>query len=341
MASINGTSGNDVLNGTSGADTIQGFGGNDTLSGKNGNDVLVGGRGYDRLYGGSGNDILHWQKGDGNDLLDGGGGTDGVSLIMDAVRGDVTIKALGGGSLQKFALTDAAGTETVTTKGADYLYEAATGNGNDTVDLRPLAYKTPINHENYVTTGAGNDRIFGSKGAEIVIDGAGNDAYDLGAGDDLLSVGGGNDAVRLGSGSDVVTLTASSRAAGTTHVQDFNGNDDGVVFVDPAGPSNARSLDTNHDGFFSQGDAGVPVAGGSMTYASPGRSAAPPGRRRSSSTTSRRSRSVTSTCSRIEYASRSPARGLPCSARQLFSFPSAGQARRGTSAPRHVVDYFP
>src|SRR5438046_9540894 len=59
MATIDGTTGNDVLNGTVDADTISGLGGNDTLNGSDGDDILVGGAGADSIDGGAGNDTLY------------------------------------------------------------------------------------------------------------------------------------------------------------------------------------------------------------------------------------------------------------------------------------------
>ncbi len=94
MATINGSSKNDLLNGTlmndiingkSGKDTLYGSDGNDTMDGGSENDLLYGGIGNDNMSGGSGNsdDKLYgeagndWLDGDsGNDTLDGGSGVD-------------------------------------------------------------------------------------------------------------------------------------------------------------------------------------------------------------------------------------------------------------------------
>jgi hypothetical protein len=92
VATLVGTSGDDMLMGTPGADVIHGLGGNDilhglggddllcggdgddTLRGGAGNDTLLGGRGQDRLVGGPGDDILRREE--GPDTLQGGSGTD-------------------------------------------------------------------------------------------------------------------------------------------------------------------------------------------------------------------------------------------------------------------------
>ncbi|HEY7384444.1 MAG TPA: calcium-binding protein [Beijerinckiaceae bacterium] len=74
MATINGTSGNDVRVGGAAADLIRGFAGNDRLFGRGGNDRIFGGTGNDDLFGESGNDLL--VGGSEDDTLDGGSGND-------------------------------------------------------------------------------------------------------------------------------------------------------------------------------------------------------------------------------------------------------------------------
>jgi Ca2+-binding RTX toxin-like protein len=90
-----GTAGDDVICAKGGNDAVEGRGGNDRLVGGGGEDVLRGGFGNDRLYGGDGRDALTGGKGEdrhygqgardeldardgveGNDLADGGAGTD-------------------------------------------------------------------------------------------------------------------------------------------------------------------------------------------------------------------------------------------------------------------------
>jgi len=73
-ATVEGTSGDDVLEGTSGNDVIDGLGGDDVIDGKGGMDVLCGGDGKDRLVGGGDIDVL--VGGGGNDRLNGGPGWD-------------------------------------------------------------------------------------------------------------------------------------------------------------------------------------------------------------------------------------------------------------------------
>ena len=74
MATINGTSRNDIIKGTKFDDIINGLDGNDELRGEEGNNALYGGRGVDTLYGGIGDDIL--DGGPNADTMAGGIGND-------------------------------------------------------------------------------------------------------------------------------------------------------------------------------------------------------------------------------------------------------------------------
>jgi uncharacterized repeat protein (TIGR01451 family) len=83
LATIVGTSGNDVITGTSGNDVIFGGAGDDIIYGLGGDDVICGDYGNDTIYGGDGNDQLGGNQGNdtlygeaGNDTLGGGTGTD-------------------------------------------------------------------------------------------------------------------------------------------------------------------------------------------------------------------------------------------------------------------------
>lgn len=74
LATIVGTSRNDVLIGTPGRDVIAGLGGKDVIKGGGGNDLLCGGSGSDKLRGGKGRDKL--DGGAGKDACNGGAGLD-------------------------------------------------------------------------------------------------------------------------------------------------------------------------------------------------------------------------------------------------------------------------
>lgn len=65
MATINGSSGDDLINGTDDPDVISGLRGDDTIDGSKGADTIDGGSGNDRLFGGDGNDYLYGGDGAG------------------------------------------------------------------------------------------------------------------------------------------------------------------------------------------------------------------------------------------------------------------------------------
>lgn len=107
VATIVGTTGDDVIHGTSGDDVIAALGGNDIVYGKQGADRICGSHGNDRLYGGDGNDKIyayngadHLQGGNGYDVLYGGRGAD---LLLgnngrDTLKGGPGLDTLKGGA---------------------------------------------------------------------------------------------------------------------------------------------------------------------------------------------------------------------------------------------------
>jgi hypothetical protein len=77
-ASVNGTSGNDVIAVTGGLHTVNGGAGNDVICADSLGSTLIGGAGNDTLIGGKGNDTLKGQT--GRDTLNGGGGVNRCDL---------------------------------------------------------------------------------------------------------------------------------------------------------------------------------------------------------------------------------------------------------------------
>ncbi|NNE73633.1 MAG: calcium-binding protein [Acidimicrobiales bacterium] len=88
LATITGTSGDDVIYGTPGRDVINAFAGNDTIYGYRGNDVICGGNGNDIIRGGKGNDLVI--GGNGVDQIRGG-------LDDDDLRGTNGTGSISGG----------------------------------------------------------------------------------------------------------------------------------------------------------------------------------------------------------------------------------------------------
>ena len=207
-ASVFGGAGNDVLTGGSGADTVFGQAGNDTVLGKGGtdllfggadNDILTGGDADDQAFGEAGDDRMVWNPGDDTDLNEGGAGTD-------------TVEVNGGNGAEQFTTT-ANGTrvrfDRITP--APFAIDIGTSealvvnaNGGDdsfsaTGNLAALIRIT-------VDGGAGNDRLLGSNGIDVLLGGSGNDFADGQQGNDTALLGSENDTFQWdpGDGSDVV-----------------------------------------------------------------------------------------------------------------------------------------
>ena len=141
MATINGTTGKDVIVGTAGDDIIDGLAGNDSINGGAGNDVIYGNTGDDNLTGDAGNDTLY--GGDGNDGFFGGGGNDTIygENGNDNMFGDAGDDNLYGGS----------GNDTLT--GGTGVNILDGGADNDTFVVKP---------------GAGTNIILGGTGTDTV-----------------------------------------------------------------------------------------------------------------------------------------------------------------------------
>jgi Ca2+-binding RTX toxin-like protein len=162
--------GNDTLIGTTGSNLLDGGGGSDTIYGGDGIDV-------DTLIGGEGNDTLN--GGEGFDLSFGGGGDDLIFAIIG------TDRAEGGTGNDTLDTTAWAG---------PYLVDLATG-------LTNFSGESYIEFENLVS-GAGDDTLRGTAGANSIVGGAGNDLVEGRGGVDTLLGGTGNDVLRGGADFD-------------------------------------------------------------------------------------------------------------------------------------------
>lgn len=107
IVTLNGDDGNDTLsggsrlngfapaithNGGNGDDRLLGGFGDDTVNGGDGNDWLYGGGGNDRLNGGGGNDRLILVDEQGDNILDGGEGTDSVEAYGSSAGDTFTLR---------------------------------------------------------------------------------------------------------------------------------------------------------------------------------------------------------------------------------------------------------
>ena len=85
VATIVGTSADDLIEGTPASDVVVGKGGRDVIRGRGGNDLICGGAGRDDIHGGQGKDVLYGGPGadtvhgnHGHDRLYGGGQDDSL-----------------------------------------------------------------------------------------------------------------------------------------------------------------------------------------------------------------------------------------------------------------------
>ena len=203
-----GGAGNDLLTGGAGADQLFGQAGNDTLLGKGGddllfggagNDVLTGGVGTDQAYGQAGNDRMIWNPGDGNDLNEGGTGSDTVEVNGGNVAETFTVTP--NGKRVRFDRTDP-GPFSIDIGTSENLVLNAAG-GDDTITAsNGLATLISLT----VDGGAGNDRITGGDGNDRLTGGDGNDVVNGGRGNDTVFLGAGDDTFvwNAGDGSDLV-----------------------------------------------------------------------------------------------------------------------------------------
>lgn len=200
MATIYGTSAEDVLRGTRGADTIYGLAGDDTVYAKGGNDVVYGGLNGDKINGGVGSDVLF--GGGGGDEMVGGFGNDrlvgnwGADLFYDGYGADTM---LGGAGDDYFRATNdhvrdvfdgGAGVDTLTIgmSNRDPLWIRANMQLG-TLRIGSDVRDTISSIEN-ITTGGGDDAVNGSASANRIDVGDGNNVVYSGNGDDTILGGG-------------------------------------------------------------------------------------------------------------------------------------------------------
>lgn len=192
----------------------------------------------DTVHAGDGNDRFVLTAGD--DYVDGGTGTDVLTLLWRDAGTDATL--YNSGSTNAFVgaswgsatrRVDFEEIEAVIAKLGRGDDTVILGTGNDTVKAGGGA--------DTVEAGGGHDRIFGEAGGDTldggdgddtISGGGGNDGIDGGAGDDRLVGNGGNDRLSGGGGDD--TLTGGAKrdefvyAEGADVITDFRNNKDTV-----------------------------------------------------------------------------------------------------------------
>lgn len=220
MVDKTGTDNNDILGGTSGFDILSGLGGDDLLLGNGGDDSLFGGDGTDTLSGGSGMDTLF--GGAGNDILEGGTGDD-TYYVTEA--GDQVVESSTGGN-SDIVFTNLS-VYTLAANVEDLTYY---GGANARMSGNVL--------DNDITTGNGNDTLYGGDGDDKLYAGGGNDLLYGGKGTEYLFGGAGTDTIYGGEGDDYYYLTTFS-ADRNDQVYEYAGG--GIDTVYTAGRGYANS----------------------------------------------------------------------------------------------------
>lgn len=154
MATIPGSTFDDLIIGTDRGDFIDAGAGDDTILAVSGNDLVVGGDGDDTICAGAGNDAIF--GGAGHDVIDGGDGGD----VLDGGAGSDTL--IGGSGNDTFVFTSGGGKDVVLDfSNGDILHIPKTING--------LAVITPADLANNVTSVKGNAVIDLGNGDSITL----------------------------------------------------------------------------------------------------------------------------------------------------------------------------
>lgn len=220
--SLHGDDGNDELWGEFGRDSLDGGHGNDTLDAGQRNDTLVGGLGNDVLSGGDGDDVVLFVpigQGEphyGDDLLDGGAGSDSIDytlprpgrvefiindLYIDDDRSHSSIYS----NFESLVLTGSEGSDILGKVGDEF----------ESVFMRGMDGDDTLVADGVLDGGAGNDYLVGDDRAGTLIGGLGNDTLNGGAGNDLLNGGAGFDTIHLEADGNLVLTPTMALGAGT------------------------------------------------------------------------------------------------------------------------------
>ena len=199
-ATLQGSTGADIISGGGGADRLEGGDGNDILDGGGGPDVLLGGNGLDNLTGGDGDDVLQPGAGAG-DFVGGGPGVDtadysersaALTLSMDGIANDGESGENDNIAGDVEAAVGGSGNDTL--NGGAAKDTLSGGPGNDT--LHGLADDDTLNGD------VGADQLFGEGGNDTLNGGDGIDTFSGGPGDDTLHGGAGNETFQSEPGND-------------------------------------------------------------------------------------------------------------------------------------------
>ncbi len=209
--------GDDVFYGGSADDTVYGGEGFDNISGKSGDDVLVAEDGGSNMFGGNGDDLL--RGGEGFDYLDGGDGDDTLygGAGDDALYGRAGRNTIYGGAGDddvRFA-SDDQGTTFYGGSGIDEIrYESDAGDLSIDLQAERGTAGTAQDDRYYdvenVSSGDGNDTIYGSAAENTLRGGDGDDLIWGRDGNDNTYGDAGNDTIYGGAGNDKLDGRANS-----------------------------------------------------------------------------------------------------------------------------------
>ena len=155
-------------------------------SGIAGDDIIEGGSGDNVIDGGDGFDQIAVEV--GAHSVDGGADFDSVQFAMEFI--DMALDV----SLTGDTLNDAATGSSIAFTNIENLTIAADTSGeyDDLIDLSSLTISATVRSEagdDVITTGAGNDVIFGGSGDNVIDGGAGVDEIDVGVGNHIVDGG--------------------------------------------------------------------------------------------------------------------------------------------------------
>lgn len=190
--------GDDTFFGGAGDDDLRGLAGADRLDGRGGNDTLDGGYGDDTLTGGDGDDVVVIQDAD---VASGGGGRDRLSVTI-AEAGDVQFDFRG---MDTWRGARFSGFEEVHVSRAGLVAgddRILGGFGNDVLDAD--------GGRDFVDGRQGDDSVGGGLGNDTLLGGAGDDSLSGGDGDDQLWGGLGADRLDGGAGRDMAVYLSAT-----------------------------------------------------------------------------------------------------------------------------------
>ncbi|MGB0694185.1 MAG: hypothetical protein ACPGOY_00955 [Rhodospirillaceae bacterium] len=289
IENIQGSPGNDTLNGDAFANELLGEGGDDTIQGRGGDDTLNGGDGtdtvsyaedssgvtvsllagtasgaavgtdsltnFENITGGSGADTLIGNG--GNNVLDGGDGTDTASYTNDSAGVSVSLSAgtatgtgIGSDTLSNIEnVTGGSGNDTITGNSGNNALDG--GDGTDTISFasETAGITVSLTTGSATGTGIGTDTL---ANFENIIGGSGDDTFTGNAANNSLDGGGGSDTVSYAGDTSGLTASLADGTASGTGI----GSDTLTSIENLIGGSGADTLTGNNSANVLDGGAG-------------------------------------------------------------------------------------